>query len=217
MYLRTAKAQLPHLTLNATFELRSPRQTFEPPPPSDDIGDGVIPLPSKSLSDLTWLASLSKPLKLGAQYHRDFEAVNSRYQPLEPESNKEQPAASSSSLSPRPLLSITMSLDPPPYLGSVQNNVRQRPIPWDGAARAGTITEAQLAKIRAVDKVKKEQRKQVVEGDLDGYRILFVGEPGTPGVLESASKRSDVIQYILVLLSDLLEGVYLSAYVLSYL
>ncbi|KAI1079433.1 ARM repeat-containing protein [Whalleya microplaca] len=100
-----------------------------------------------------------------------------------------------------------MSLDPPPYLGSLQNNIRQRPIPWDGAARQGSITEGQLAKIRAVDKVKKEQRKQVVEGDLDGYRILFVGEPGTPGVLESASKRSDVVQYILVLLSDLLDGV----------
>ncbi|KAI1304759.1 armadillo-type protein [Xylaria venustula] len=100
-----------------------------------------------------------------------------------------------------------MSLDPPPYLGSLQNNIRQRPIPWDGAARAGTITESQLAKIRAVDKVRKEQRKQVVESDLDGYRILFVGEPGTPGVLESASRRSDVVQYILVLLSDLLQGV----------
>ncbi|KAF3067048.1 V-type proton ATPase subunit H [Daldinia childiae] len=100
-----------------------------------------------------------------------------------------------------------MSLDPPPYLGSLQNNIRQRPVPWDGAARAGTITEAQLAKIRAVDKVKREQRKQVVESDLDGYRILFVGGPGTTGVLESASKRSDVVQYILVLLSDLLEGV----------
>ncbi|KAJ8111441.1 hypothetical protein ONZ43_g5620 [Nemania bipapillata] len=100
-----------------------------------------------------------------------------------------------------------MSLDPPPYLGSLQNNIRQRPIPWDGAARAGTISESQLAKIRAVDKVRKEQRKQVVESDLDGYRILFVGEPGTPGVLESASRRSDVVQYILVLLSDLLQGV----------
>ncbi|RYP64682.1 hypothetical protein DL770_009149 [Monosporascus sp. CRB-9-2] len=100
-----------------------------------------------------------------------------------------------------------MSLDPPPYLGSLQNNIRQRPIPWDGAARAGTITEAQLAQIRAVDKARTEQRKQVVESDLDGYRILFVGKPATPGVLESASKRSDVIQYILVLLSDLLEGV----------
>ncbi|KAI8629267.1 armadillo-type protein [Xylariaceae sp. FL1651] len=100
-----------------------------------------------------------------------------------------------------------MSLDPPPYLGSLQNNIRQRPIPWDGAARAGTVTENQLARIRAVDKVRKEQRKQVVESDLDGYRILFVGEPGTPGVLESASRRSDVVQYILVLLSDLLQGI----------
>lgn len=100
-----------------------------------------------------------------------------------------------------------MSLDPPPYLGSLQSNIRQRPIPWDGAARAGTITESQLAKIRAIDKVRKEQRKQVVESDLDGYRILFVGEPSNPGVLESASRRSDVVQYILVLLSELLEGV----------
>ncbi|KAI1826492.1 armadillo-type protein [Xylaria intraflava] len=100
-----------------------------------------------------------------------------------------------------------MSLDPPPYLGSLQNNIRQRPIPWDGAARAGTITESHLAKIRAVDKGRKEQRKQVVEDDLDGYRLLFVGEPGSPGVLESASRRPDVVQYILVLLSDILQGV----------
>ncbi|KAI5865043.1 ARM repeat-containing protein [Durotheca rogersii] len=100
-----------------------------------------------------------------------------------------------------------MSLDPPPYLAWLQNNIRQRPIPWDGAVRVGTITDAQLAKIRAVDKVKKEQRIRVVEGDLDGYRILFLGEPGTPGVLESASKHPDVLQYNLVLLNDLLEGV----------
>ncbi|KAH8676343.1 armadillo-type protein [Xylariales sp. PMI_506] len=100
-----------------------------------------------------------------------------------------------------------MSLDPPPYLSSLQNNIRQRPIPWDGAVRANTLNEGQLAKIRAIDKVKKEQRKQVVEGDLDGYRILFVGGQGTASVLESASKRPDVVQYILVLLSDVLEGV----------
>jgi V-type H+-transporting ATPase subunit H len=99
-----------------------------------------------------------------------------------------------------------MSLDPPPFLGTLQSNIRQRPIPWDGAARAGTITEGQLAKIRAVDKVKKEQRKKVVEGDLDGYRILFVGGGDEPSVVESASRRSDVVQYILVLLSDLLDG-----------
>jgi V-type H+-transporting ATPase subunit H len=99
-----------------------------------------------------------------------------------------------------------MSLDPPTYLSSLQNNIRQRPIPWDGAVRAGTITDDQLSKIRAVDKVRKEQRKTVVEADLDGYRALFVGADGKPSVLESAAKRADVVQYILVLLGDLLDG-----------
>lgn len=101
-----------------------------------------------------------------------------------------------------------MSLDPPPYLSSIQNNIRARPIPWDGAVRAGTITDDQLNKIRAVDKVRKEVRKQTIEEDLDGYRTLFVGGQGKPSVLESAAKRADVVQYILVLLGDLLDGAY---------
>lgn len=99
-----------------------------------------------------------------------------------------------------------MSLDPPTYLASLQNNIRQRPIPWEGAVRAGTLTEDQLAKIKAVERAKKEARTQTVEGDLDGYRILFVGEEGKPSVLELARKRTEVVQYILVLLSDLLDS-----------
>lgn len=63
-----------------------------------------------------------------------------------------------------------------------------------------------MNKIRAVDKVRKEQRKQVIESDLAGYRALFVGGDGQPSILESASRRGDVVQYILVLLGDLLEG-----------
>lgn len=106
-----------------------------------------------------------------------------------------------------------MSLDPPTYLSSLQNNVRQRAIPWDGAVRAGTISDEQLSKIRAVDKVRKEQRKTVVEGDIDGYTTLFVGGGGKASVLESASKRADVVQYILVLLNDLVEGTF-SAFIL---
>jgi V-type H+-transporting ATPase subunit H len=102
--------------------------------------------------------------------------------------------------------SLKMSLDPPTYLASLQNNIRARPIPWDGAVRAGTISDDQLSKIRAVDKVRKDQRKQIVEGDLDGYRTLFVGGSGQPSVLEAAARRADVVQYILVLLGDLLEG-----------
>lgn len=101
-----------------------------------------------------------------------------------------------------------MSLDPPTYLHSLMNNIRQRPIPWDGAVRAGTITDDQLCKIRAVDKVRKEQRKETVEKDAYAYGTLFVGSEGELSVLESATKakRPDVVQYILVLLEDLLNG-----------
>lgn len=72
--------------------------------------------------------------------------------------------------------------------------------------RTGTLTEDQLAKVRAVERAKKDVRAQIVEGDLDGYRILFVGDEGIPSVLELAKKRSEVVQYILVLLSDLLDS-----------
>lgn len=63
-----------------------------------------------------------------------------------------------------------------------------------------------MNKIRAVDKVRKEQRKEIVDADLSGYRTLFVGGNGKQSVLESAAKRGDVVQYILVLLGDLLDG-----------
>lgn len=103
-----------------------------------------------------------------------------------------------------------MSLDPPTYLSSLQNNIRQRPIAWESAVRAGTITDGQLSKIRAIDKVRKEQRKQTIEDDVNTYRTLFLGEDGKTGVVESAAsaKRSDVVQYFLVLLADLLDGPY---------
>lgn len=102
-----------------------------------------------------------------------------------------------------------MSLDPPTYLSSLQNNIRQRPIPWDGAVRAGTINDTQLTQIRAVDKVRKEQRKSVVEGDLQSYVGLFVGGGADrKSVFEAAQKRADVVQYVLVLLGDLLEGMF---------
>jgi V-type H+-transporting ATPase subunit H len=99
-----------------------------------------------------------------------------------------------------------MSLDPPTYLSSLQNNIRTRPIPWDGAVRQGTVSEDQLNKIRAVDKVRKDQRKQIIEGDIEGYKTLFVGASGKPSVLESAAKSLPVVQYVLVLLKDLLDG-----------
>ncbi|KAL9587305.1 MAG: hypothetical protein Q9212_000352 [Teloschistes hypoglaucus] len=100
-----------------------------------------------------------------------------------------------------------MSLDPPTYLNSLQNNIRARPIPWEGAVRAGTITDNDLKRIKAVDKVRKDQRRQTVEADTDAYRSLLLGGDQGKSVLESAAKRADVIQYILVLAADLVNDV----------
>lgn len=99
-----------------------------------------------------------------------------------------------------------MSFDPPTYLSSLQNNIRARPIPWEGAVRAGTITDNDLKTIKAVDKVRKEQRRQTVENDLDAYQSLILGGSTGKSVLEAAAKRADVVQYILVLTDDLLNG-----------
>ncbi|RMZ84858.1 hypothetical protein DV737_g1029, partial [Chaetothyriales sp. CBS 132003] len=71
-----------------------------------------------------------------------------------------------------------MALSSSAYLTSVQTNIRGRPIPWDGAVRAGNLTDDQLQKIKAVDKVGKEK----------------------------AAKRADLLQYILVLATDLITG-----------
>jgi V-type H+-transporting ATPase subunit H len=62
-----------------------------------------------------------------------------------------------------------------------------------------------------VDKVRKEQRKKVVEEGLEEYRGLFLGGAGgegEKGVLERVARRADVVQYVLVLLGDLLEGMF---------
>ena len=99
-----------------------------------------------------------------------------------------------------------MSLDPPTYLNSLQNNIRARPIPWEGAVRAGTITDSDLKKIKAVDKVRKDQRRQTVEADTEAYQSLLIGGSKGKSVLESAAKRADVIQYMLVLTGDLING-----------
>lgn len=104
-------------------------------------------------------------------------------------------------------ITLTMSLEPPTYLSSLQNNIRARPIPWEGAVRAGNITDEHLKKIKAVDKVRKDQRRQTVEGDLAGYTDLLAGGAQGKSVLNSASRRTDIVQYILVLASDLIQGI----------
>lgn len=100
-----------------------------------------------------------------------------------------------------------MSIDPPAYIVSLQNNIRARPISWEGAVRAKTITDEDLKKIKAIDKVRKEQRKVVIEGDVQTYTDLLLGNgQGAKSIFESAAKRTDILQYMLVLTGDLIDG-----------
>ena len=72
--------------------------------------------------------------------------------------------------------------------------------------RAKTITEHDLKRIKAIDKVRKEQRKQTIEADLDEYSSLLLGGGDSPSIFEAAAKRTDIIQYMLVLTGDLIDG-----------
>jgi len=100
----------------------------------------------------------------------------------------------------------TMSLDPPTYILSIQNNIRVRPISWEGAVRAKTITDADLKKIKSIDKVRKEQRKQTIDGGVDSFTTLLLGGKDSPSIFDAAPKRPDIAQYMLVLTGDLIDG-----------
>ena len=105
-----------------------------------------------------------------------------------------------------------MSLDPPAYISSLQNNIRARPISWEGAVRAKTITEEDLKKIKAIDKVRKEQRKQTIERDVKTYTQLLLGGDDVKSIFESAAKRTDILQYMLVLAGDLVDGAWFNTF-----
>jgi V-type H+-transporting ATPase subunit H len=104
-----------------------------------------------------------------------------------------------------------MSVDPPEFVRSLQNSIRSRPIPWEGAVRAKTISEAHLRKIKAIDKaidrVRRETRKRTVESETAEYVSLFLGRQDEPGILQTAAKRQDIVLYLLVLLEDLIQGI----------
>lgn len=99
-----------------------------------------------------------------------------------------------------------MSLDPPAYIVSLQNNIRARPLPWEGAVRAKTITETDLKQIKSIDKVRQEQRRQTIENDVNAFVKLFFGAGESQSIFTAAAKREDIIQYLLVLISDILDG-----------
>jgi V-type H+-transporting ATPase subunit H len=87
-----------------------------------------------------------------------------------------------------------MSTEAQSFLASIQNNIRGRPISWEGAVRAKTITDADLKKIKTI------------ESDVDSFVTLLLGGNGSQSIFEAAAKRQDIIHYMLVLLGDIIEG-----------
>ncbi|KAK6542071.1 H(+)-transporting V1 sector ATPase subunit H [Orbilia ellipsospora] len=101
------------------------------------------------------------------------------------------------------------SLPPPAIVVSLTQSIRARPILWDQYQRTNVINESELKLIKAVDKVPKEKRVPLVEGDLVGYAKLIVGDPNgsEKGLLERSAKRVEFVQYLLALAVELCEDV----------
>lgn len=93
--------------------------------------------------------------------------------------------------------------DTTPYLTERLRNIRERPFSWEAYQRLGLITEAELVKIKSVDKTGKERRVATVGADARGYAVLILGGE-EEGILERVLRRNDVLQYTLVLMNDLL-------------
>ncbi|KAF3935853.1 hypothetical protein ABW19_dt0204381 [Dactylella cylindrospora] len=102
-----------------------------------------------------------------------------------------------------------MSLPPPALVVSLTQSIRARPILWDQYQRTNIINEQELKLIKAVDKVPKEKRIPIVEGDLVGYVKLLIGDPngGEKGLLERSAKRLEFVHYLLALGVELCEDV----------
>lgn len=100
-----------------------------------------------------------------------------------------------------------MSLDTSHYISELYSNIRARPIAWDAYVRSNLVSDADVKKIKAIDKLPASQRSETVSKDAAGYAQLVLGEEG---VLAKAIQRNrvDIVQYILLWTADLLNGVF---------
>jgi V-type H+-transporting ATPase subunit H len=83
-----------------------------------------------------------------------------------------------------------------PFLASLGDNIRARPIPWQGFQRAGLISEAQVSQITAIDKQPPHRKRELLDKESRAYAHLLME-------LVAKSKRVDLLQYTLVLMADL--------------
>lgn len=78
------------------------------------------------------------------------------------------------------------------------NNIRQRPIPWEGYIRANILSVEDGTMIKALEKLSSEKKLTVIKKSEDKYSSVFIK------LLDSIS-RDDVRKYLLCSLADLVE------------
>lgn len=110
-----------------------------------------------------------------------------------------------------------MSLDGQNVLDEYKSQIRARVIAWDAFIRYQVVTDADVKKIRAIDKAPKaagaaagaegaaRRRAEIIESDAQGYAQLVLGDHGV--LRKSANgNKGDLVLYILMWTGDLLEG-----------
>ncbi|CAG8493714.1 1071_t:CDS:10 [Dentiscutata heterogama] len=83
------------------------------------------------------------------------------------------------------------------YLDELTEGIRARPIPWEGYQKAELITVEELDLLKRIDKQSREQLRSVMQKDAERYAELYTS------LLEKL-KRADTVQYILVMINDML-------------
>ncbi|CAG8763137.1 3431_t:CDS:2, partial [Acaulospora colombiana] len=83
------------------------------------------------------------------------------------------------------------------YLDDLTTNIRTRPIPWEGYQKAELITQEELELLKRVDNQSREQVRSVMQKGSQKYAELYLN------LLEKLN-RVDTVQYVLVLVSDML-------------
>ena len=84
------------------------------------------------------------------------------------------------------------------YFQGISDAIRSQPISWDAHRRAGSLSAENVQKIKQYTLQSKEERCEAIQKDGLGYaRLIFS--------LLGGSRRTDVIQYGLIMLDDLLE------------
>ena len=94
------------------------------------------------------------------------------------------------------------------FLDELLSNIRTRSISWDAQQRSGLIDDSQVRTIKTIDKQRRENRAEIVSKV--NFSLLTARNTDFALLMVNLVKRgkyADILQFTLVLLTDLLTDV----------